>query len=491
MIDFIKIQCNYIGSDTWESNELLDFETLVRINTGELSDGRLTAKYQGLEFRIIPPSKEGQPHIYEIRGSIHKFSNDGQYNFDDFHLLRLVDSIEVICTQFSLEPSKCFLRNIEFGVNIELPVLADDFISGLVCFGNTRFSDLNVRKLNIGRTSKKDQYQFKIYNKGIQSEIPQSNLLRVEIHANKMQFIRQSGIKTLADICDPRKLERLGETLIKKFGDVVFVNPKWDKSALSDKEKLFLSNCSSHIHWEQLSKASRYNDRKKLGQLISKHFPNNLFSYALFLAYNKWITLLEIGGYEAQKLRLFYRKKYADEAEVFATFLQLECSVNKSLFTNRKKTVDFPRFLNTYTPISSTTKPPKTVRTFCATCGRDISHQRKNSRFCSEKYFGKDGKRCRNAASNKKRNQKARAKKNDLNKVLKAISKTDFLVQINFKVSNKKLVAYQKNLSKDDIGHVDKVKSIALTINSIRYELEGFEMKKVISEILKANQYEG
>lgn len=41
-------------------------------------------------------------------------------------------------------------------------------------------------------------------------------------------------------------------------------------------------------------------------------------------------------------------------------------------------------------------------RRYCKCCGRDITHQRKDSVFCSEKYFGKEAKKCRNKDSNRR-----------------------------------------------------------------------------------------
>jgi hypothetical protein len=41
----------------------------------------------------------------------------------------------------------------------------------------------------------------------------------------------------------------------------------------------------------------------------------------------------------------------------------------------------------------------------CLTCGRDISNQKSTSKYCSEKLFGREVKRCRNRISNFKRDE--------------------------------------------------------------------------------------
>jgi hypothetical protein len=41
----------------------------------------------------------------------------------------------------------------------------------------------------------------------------------------------------------------------------------------------------------------------------------------------------------------------------------------------------------------------------CLTCGRDISGQKSTSKYCSEKLFGREVKRCRNIISNLRRDE--------------------------------------------------------------------------------------
>ena len=41
----------------------------------------------------------------------------------------------------------------------------------------------------------------------------------------------------------------------------------------------------------------------------------------------------------------------------------------------------------------------------CLTCGRDISNQKSTSKYCSEKLFGREVKRCRNVISNLRRDE--------------------------------------------------------------------------------------
>ena len=49
---------------------------------------------------------------------------------------------------------------------------------------------------------------------------------------------------------------------------------------------------------------------------------------------------------------------------------------------------------------------------YCVSCGKDISHQKDNSKFCSSKYVGEEAAhRCRNADSNTRNNLKAKIRR--------------------------------------------------------------------------------
>lgn len=60
-----------------------------------------------------------------------------------------------------------------------------------------------------------------------------------------------------------------------------------------------------------------------------------------------------------------------------------------------------------------------TQQRFCLSCGRDISEQKKGSKYCSEKLYGKSVKSCRNKDSNPRHNPKNNFHK----KVLESFSK--------------------------------------------------------------------
>ncbi|HEY8401336.1 MAG TPA: hypothetical protein VIK89_08745 [Cytophagaceae bacterium] len=56
--------------------------------------------------------------------------------------------------------------------------------------------------------------------------------------------------------------------------------------------------------------------------------------------------------------------------------------------------------INSYSIRLITLKSETDNKRYCKSCGRDISGQKLNSVFCSEKIFGKEAKKCRNKDSN-------------------------------------------------------------------------------------------
>jgi hypothetical protein len=75
-------------------------------------------------------------------------------------------------------------------------------------------------------------------------------------------------------------------------------------------------------------------------------------------------------------------------------------------------TTDFTDFTDTVKgEIRELSLLPSVVNRFCQTCGRDITDQRKNSKFCSETKYGPEAKRCRNHDSNPRNNRKKRVNK--------------------------------------------------------------------------------
>jgi len=140
MIDFIKARVNepnFVGKLL--RNDLLAFNDLF--NKVGYRIGK-TAIYRGLTFNMFDSG------LVEIEGSLHKFWNysikKGELqNWNDFHRLDLYDTIHEFSTQFCISPDKVRLHNVEYGVNVILPIeqSATDLLRRLLNYKSHKFSE--------------------------------------------------------------------------------------------------------------------------------------------------------------------------------------------------------------------------------------------------------------------------------------------------------------------------------------------------------------
>ena len=101
MIDGIKAILTH-NLDTIRQNPLLDFQTSFNtsVSTGEIKSEKKQhpiAKYKSLIF-------EDKGTVIEVRGSIHKMSNDGKHNYDQFGLSRIHVALYELADQLSRLP---------------------------------------------------------------------------------------------------------------------------------------------------------------------------------------------------------------------------------------------------------------------------------------------------------------------------------------------------------------------------------------------------
>ena len=198
MIDGVKIDVPNLHPDKWRANNLLDFYTLANTTTGELKDGTEIAHYKGLTF-VITASKAYLNRVYcSLRGSLHKYFNNGKSNANDFSHSDLVGVIYDLFTKFGIDPNTAVLRNLEFGVNIYTSISAKSLINNLVALHSDAFTEFKVNGSKIGKGIGKQRYKLKVYDKGKQENLTIQNLVRVEIAVKKMHYLNPYDIVTVS-----------------------------------------------------------------------------------------------------------------------------------------------------------------------------------------------------------------------------------------------------------------------------------------------------
>jgi len=485
VFDGLKIECNYLAAN-WLNNDNMDFPVLVNFKTGELYNVPRIYKNNGLKFKLTPSPTQPNKTYATIQGSIHKFYNNGLNNATNFSFGDVCHVIETLKNAYQVQPSETPLRNLEIGINIELPIPVKEFLKMVVSMPKKRFSALKVENQNLGKVCKLGDKLIKIYDKGKQSNLPVDNLLRIELKYTRMrELTTQYGIRTLADLTDLNKVKELKKLLIDTFEKVIIFENNIQPDTLKKSQQIKYWKYTSPFFWENLNPNTRHKASRRYEVFFNNIAPQTIKKTIINLISEKWELLTNS---DHQKKPYFTPKNNNSAAVKLAMFATLECkrqtSLNPPNITKNTSTQNLPEIAKI-----APRKKPK----FCRSCGRDISHQRKDSIFCSEKYFI-DAKKCRNKASGKLRTaKKQKARKQEtikLNVLLPILHKTNLLLLI-FKNSStthqRKRQKSIKDISYDKLKQITKVR---IRIDKKTLEFTTLRAKKLIKQIIKINSYE-
>ncbi|MCX6291632.1 MAG: hypothetical protein NT126_07685 [Bacteroidetes bacterium] len=257
-----------------------------------------------------------------------------------------------------------------------------------------------------------NQYELKIYNKGFQCKLP-DNLLRFEIKVTTMEFLRAKGIHlhTSKDLLLPDIYTRLGTLLIDFFNQLVIYDHSIKLNKLKPREQRILREGQNPKYWSNLKDVNPENCKKKLRrfkELVYKHGTQRRQETVSKLITEKWRELTETTPETRKEIDNYLQSL---ETKTFPEITDL----HKTDFPQNKTSnsvLDTGNFISSSTKVLSQSKEGVNItveeRKFCLSCGRDISNQKTGSKFCSERIYGSEGKKCRNINSNPRNNFKNR-----------------------------------------------------------------------------------
>lgn len=368
MIDYVKLEINSKSvAEVIRKNIHLDFNTAVKNATGE--EQRQTANYKGMKIYVYPNNKT----IFE--GSLHKYFNSGEHNYNDFTFKNLTDTINNFCQTFNFSAKEAYLRGFEFGVNINTSIDPNQFLDMIVCYGNESVNKMNI-PAGKGIYCRKTNDVVKVYNKSLQYG-QKENILRIEDKIIRMRKIKELNISNLHDLTKSENMEKLGLVLNEMFKNLI-IHESINSNNLTTAEQRFYEQCGNPRYWTALNPKQRHKKLKRYNLLIKENSLNKIKETISNQIVEKWSYLLKKG--------------------------------------NEYTGIKIVQFSDKYTGSISCIHTPKVNEAndlkerICLACGRDISSQKKGSKFCSEKLFGKEVKQCRNKVSNPKNNLKKRVK---------------------------------------------------------------------------------
>lgn len=250
-LDYLK--CKILDDEliqqVWD-NPLLEFESKYEKRYDDLVYEVITRKFKNFFF-------VKHPNRLEISGSIHYFFNNGLHNANDFYIEDCIETINYIRDLFKLELNKCFLVNLEYGVNILPSILISELILNLIY--HERHPFIRSTEHNEYRISRNSKYkQVKGYAKGVQfPHYCNPNIFRFEVKTGEAKFIKRLGLLTLQDLTNNDSYNFLMASILKE----------WDNVLLFDKSKNIDKKFLNTNFWEEAILAknrNKFNNQKKL-----------------------------------------------------------------------------------------------------------------------------------------------------------------------------------------------------------------------------------
>jgi len=375
------------------------WEVLVNEKTNQKVNDIRTANIRGLDMKL-KPSKSGGYNLI-VNGSLHKYYNCGEHNADQFTFSKLMQSVDSITDLIGIEAKRCTIHGLEIGVNIELPYSPIRVLKNVISYRSKPFILINKRNARIGLQCVWSQYSIKLYDKAVQSGTDCGNVLRFEVSVDKMQVLAKYGVNTLADLQERTKIFPLINVLKDALTGIVWNDTTVNRNRLTDRELKRWLYYTNPLSWQAMGKFQRSRANKTWSILLSKYGNTpELFPFVL----KTWEGLFSCQN-EAENPQPFYHVQKKSEALKPATFLPLECTVKR--LHHEPSVITFQNARNNdreiYNISDTRARKNKGLGKCCLTCGRNIGEQKRGSKFCSEKTFGKTAKKCRNKQSNKKR----------------------------------------------------------------------------------------
>jgi hypothetical protein len=388
MIDGIKIRCLGTNPMDWEGNSLLQFSSSVDVETGEILSNGKTAYYKGLYFQLIPSTVSNNTHCI-VKGSLAKYYNNGRNNAFDYSMKMLIETMEELYKTFKINPFTAKIQSFEYGVNICTTQSVKHIVNGIRAFQNDTFVGLKDEGVFCGKQLKRQEYLYKVYDKGLVADIHDINILRVEFAVKSIKTARKFKVETLSDLVKKESLELLKINLLNIWNNIIFYDSgmRWRKMDKEQKEKMLYYLDATN--WIKFSKMQR---------LRAKAHFKSLFS--LFCSSK---TQVEIGSLLVKKID----ELDSDLSYHLRNFLSLENSSKPILELLPITYLDKAVESNINEPKKEVkNKPKKDVakKSFCRITKLDISMQKEDSILISHsglRYYFKNDKNTFDKLKNK------------------------------------------------------------------------------------------
>lgn len=371
-MDAVKFSIPFYYWEILSTNSKLKWHWTVD-NHGEIE--KATAYYNHINFIYQKPRYSTDKSLREIRLEF-SFScvlNDG-YNYLDPSIYQLQSLINYIHYEFKINPFDAKIHFIEFGCTIPSPVKYSLIENSLIAFGYKMFNSMLKQgtQTKIGNKCTMSQMEFKIYGKHLKyPELSLQDLLRIEVKAFKMDFLKLGYTLTLGNLLDSSTLNRFREILTVEMKQVVF-NDLNRESTLSKPQKRLIADWSNPKYIEVLSKNNPSKYRKEKQKYLKLIPINSVWNQIQAQILYKWDSLL-----------IEDQKKGTDLTIQEMTFANKN-GTNLTYMIGNSNNTNPTNSIQDLEPIPEPSES-KAKKRFCKVTRFDISHQSDKSIFLSDK----------------------------------------------------------------------------------------------------------
>ncbi len=390
MVDGFKCTCIGLPAGVWKNNLLLDFGISVSESTGELLHQRREANTEALRFVLFPHADNS--HTCAFMGSLHKYFKG--VNWGAFTHAELCAALQQISLHYGVTLENAYLHTLEIGVNIPLDFPPKRILQSAICHKGKPFSPMDKRDQQLGIVCEHTDYTVKLYDKGRQAQAVGGGayILRYELKLKRQRLLAPYHVETLADLQTVENVAPMLTLLVDRLNEIVFFDFGYKADGLSPAQRIGWERYSNPNYWAHLNRKQYYNARKLHQQHTEKYGAVSYQKIVVAKATACWEAL--VSG-KTKTLGQIPQVLETKESTATGTFSTLEYMLEKVPTEGKNKT-----------DVQKTEK-----RRFCVSCGREITRQKTGSRFCSEREFGKEARKCRNKDSNRRLSLKRKIKK--------------------------------------------------------------------------------
>ena len=363
--------------------------------------------------------------VLSFRGSFHKYAEGGE-NCEVFTLSKFTAAVTDVCVRLGLHPSNLTVHNVEFGVNVCPPIPTRDVLARIVEHRGKAPAHMVGADIGHGIRLAHSTCGLKIYNKARQYG-KDGESTRYEIYAKKMAALHGVTGRTLADLLDPGVWVQLQTLALRRFDELLILDPSVNVDALSPSDRDLFANAARPEYWQGLKPSTRCDQRRRFERIQGQHGTEGLKAELRRRIAEAFAAAIDV------EPRMFCpRGQEVDALPVEPP--RTSCPL--VIKGQNVRTVDPPGRVSAEgvgkarkvpaaavavggeghgpsSPRLNNNQDQSTDGTAiipgppCKTCGRPTGSTWKGSRFCSARVYGEQAaKACRNADSNPRNNRR-------------------------------------------------------------------------------------